>query len=215
VPEASAWPLFALRAFTDRLELRWPTDADLDELARVAAAGIHDPAVMPFAVPWTDAPPGDLERRMLQYHWSVRGALSAEDWKLELVVVEAGRIVGSQGLYAKGFATEGTVVTGSWLGRGFQGRGLGREMRAAVLDLAFHGLGARAAHSGAFAHNPASQRVSLALGYRMVGIDQLECRGVLRDHYRFRLERAGWLAHPHRRARWEGLAACRPLLGAG
>jgi RimJ/RimL family protein N-acetyltransferase len=209
------WPLFGLRVHTARLELRYPSDDDLEELARVAAAGVHDPAVMPFVVPWTDTPPGELERRMLQYHWGLRASLKPEDWNVELVVVEGGRIVGAQGMHAKDFASERTVVTGSWLGRAFQGRGIGREMRAVILDLAFHGLGAQVALSGAFVHNPASQRVSAALGYRVVGTDQLECRGVPRDHLRLRLDRADWLAHPHARATWEGLEACLPLMGAG
>ncbi len=208
------WPLFSLRLRTARLELRYPSDEDLFELARVAGAGVHDPAEMPFVVPWTDAPSGELERGLLQYHWSARAALSAQDWKVELVVVEAGRIVGAQGLFAKEFASNRTVVTGSWLGRAFQGRGVGREMRAAILDLAFFGLGAEAALSGAFVHNPASQRVSASLGYRVIATDQLECRGVLRDHLRLRLERSDWLAHPHARARWEGLGPGLPLLGA-
>ncbi len=209
------WPLFALRVRTARLELRYPSDADLEELARVAAAGIHDPAEMPFAVPWTDAPTAELQRGLLQYHWGQRSTLGPQDWNIELVVVEGGRIVGAQGMRGKGFAAARTVVTGSWVGRAFQGRGIGREMRGAMLDLAFHGLGAEVALSGAFVHNVASQRVSAALGYRVVATDQLECRGAPRDHLRLRLDRAGWLAHPHPRAGWEGLEACLPLLGVG
>lgn len=211
---ASSWPFFDLRVRTARLELRYPSDADLDELARLAAAGIHDPAVTPFAIPWTDAPAGELERELLQYHWGTRAALRPDDWNLELVVVEGGRIVGSQGMRAAAFAKERTVVTGSWLGRAFQRAGLGREMRSAVLDLAFHGLGAGAALSGAFVDNVASRRVSAALGYRVVGSEQKESRGVPREHLRFRLERAAWLERPHPRARWDGLEACLPLLGA-
>jgi len=56
------WPLFELRVLAPGLELRLPTDEEAIALARVAAAGIHDPAVMPFSVPWTDLPPGDFER---------------------------------------------------------------------------------------------------------------------------------------------------------
>jgi len=175
------WPIFGLRVRTDRLELRYPSDADLEDLARMAAEGVHDPEVMPFVVPWTDAPPGELERGVLQYHWGARAALKPDDWNVELVVVEAGRVVGAQGMRATGFRKDRTVVTGSWLGRDFQGRGLGREMRGALLDLAFFGLGAEVALSGAFVHNPASQRVSAAIGYRMIATDRLECRGVLRE----------------------------------
>jgi RimJ/RimL family protein N-acetyltransferase len=215
VPAGSHWPFFGLRARTARLELRVPSDTDLEELARVAAAGIHDPAVMPFVIPWTDAPPGELERALLQYHWKARETLGPEDWNLEFVVVEAGRIVGAQGMRAVAFSKDRTVVTGSWLGRAHQGRGLGKEMRGALLDLAFEGLGALAALSGAFADNVASRRVSAALGYRVIEADLKEARGVPREHLRFRLERADWLAHPHARATWEGLEPCLPLLGAG
>jgi hypothetical protein len=41
-------PLFALRIRTPRLELRFPTEAELVELYGVAAAGIHPPEEMPF-----------------------------------------------------------------------------------------------------------------------------------------------------------------------
>ena len=40
-----------------------------------------------------------------------------------------------------------TVGTGSWLGRPYQGRGIGKEMRGAVLALAFDGLGAEVAET--------------------------------------------------------------------
>jgi len=56
------WPFFDLCLRTSRLVLRLPTDGELEGVAHLAAGGIHDPAVMPFAVPWTDAPPGELER---------------------------------------------------------------------------------------------------------------------------------------------------------
>jgi RimJ/RimL family protein N-acetyltransferase len=71
------------------------------------------------------------------------------------------------GRYAQGrtITALGTVGTFSWLGPGYRGRGLGTEMRAAVLHLAFAGLGAREAASEAFTDNHASNRVSQALGY--------------------------------------------------
>ena len=94
------WPFFDLRRRTGRLELRPPTDDELEGLARLAAAGIHDPAVMPFAVPWTDAPPGELERSLLQYHWTQRDALRPDDWNLELGVWADGQLAGSQSIRA-------------------------------------------------------------------------------------------------------------------
>ena len=55
------WPLFGLRVETPLLLLRYPSDADLAALASHPADAIHDPATMPFAIPWTDAPPEDRQ----------------------------------------------------------------------------------------------------------------------------------------------------------
>ena len=63
------WPLFGLRVETPRLLLRYPSDADLAALASHPAGAIHDPATMPFAIPWTDAPPEELARNTLRYYW--------------------------------------------------------------------------------------------------------------------------------------------------
>ena len=40
---SSRWPLAGLRLQTLELELRWPSLDDLDALAGLAAAGVHDP----------------------------------------------------------------------------------------------------------------------------------------------------------------------------
>jgi hypothetical protein len=53
---SSWWPLADLRLQTPALELRWPSLDDLDALAGLVAAGVHDPEVQPFMVAWTDAP---------------------------------------------------------------------------------------------------------------------------------------------------------------
>ena len=53
---AHPWPLFDLRLRTPRLELRVPADDDLLELAAIARAGLHDPDVHPFLVPWDELP---------------------------------------------------------------------------------------------------------------------------------------------------------------
>ena len=54
-----------------------------------------------------------------------------------------GEPIGMQDLAAEHFRAVRSVESGSWLGRAHQGRGLGREMREAMLHLAFEGLGAR------------------------------------------------------------------------
>jgi RimJ/RimL family protein N-acetyltransferase len=86
------------------------------------------------------------------------------------------------------------VSTGSFLGLAHQGRGIGREMRAAVLHLAFDGLGARRAETAAFSDNPASRRVTEVLGYRSNGDEVVVRRGEAAVVERFVLDRAAWEA---------------------
>ncbi len=214
MPDA-LWPLWDLRLTTPDLELRLPTMAQLEELAALAYDGVHDPAVMPFMTPWTDTSPLVRARSTLQWHWSRWGAWQPTDWSLDLVALSEGRVVGTQGLVAKDFPALREVSTGSWVGRGFQGRGIGRQMRTAVLVLAFDHLGATAARSGAFADNPASLAVSRRLGYAEDGIETLVRRGAPAELRRLRLERAGWLAGAGDRpaVTVEGFEACRELFG--
>ena len=77
-------------------------------------------------------------------------------WHLPMAVVVDGDIVGVQAMLAEQFAVLRTVSTGSWLGRRYQGKGIGTEMRRAMLHLAFAGLGAEHALSRAFIDNDAS-----------------------------------------------------------
>jgi RimJ/RimL family protein N-acetyltransferase len=72
--------------------------------------------------------------------------------------------VGMQDLIGTDFAAFGTVPTFSWLQPSFRRRGLGTEMRSAILHLAFGGLDAREASSEAFTDNEVSNAVSRALG---------------------------------------------------
>jgi RimJ/RimL family protein N-acetyltransferase len=209
------WPFFDLRLRTARLELRAPTDEDLVELAALAGQGVHPPEVMPFLVPWSDLPSPALERGILQWHWRCRAGLGPRSWWLDLVVRREGVLVGTQGLGAEDFPLLRTVRTGSWLGRSHQGQGIGAEMRAAVLHLAFAGLGAEVATSAAFDDNPASERVSRKLGYEPNGVDRKAPRGVPVELRQFRLTRAVWAARPRAEVAIEGLAPCLPLLGAG
>jgi len=207
------WPLFDLCLRTPRLELRLPTDEDLLEVVRLASAGIHDPAEMPFAVPWTDLPSPAFERGVFQFHWRCRGTLSPGEWWLDLAAWHGRQLVGVQGIGAKDFPVLRTVHTGSWVGRAFQRRGYGKEMRAAALHLAFAGLGAEVATSGAFEDNAASERVSRALGYRDDGSERKAPRGQARELRRFRIDRADWERRPRIEVALESLAPCLPLFG--
>jgi hypothetical protein len=106
------------------------------------------------------------------------------------------------GVDARDFARLLEVGTGSWLGRAFHGRGYGTEMRAAVLDLAFEGLGAEYATSEAFEDNAASYAVSRNV-----------VRGTPKVGRRLRLDRAGWAAARRVPVQISGLQPCRPMFG--
>ena len=206
------WPLFGLRVITPRLELRYPDDDLVVALADLAAKGIHDPASSPFGVPWTDTPSPQLERSSLQHYWLARAKWSPDDWHLPMAVVVDGAPAGTQELFAARFAKTKVVNTGSWLGREFQGRGLGKEMRAAVLHLGFEGLGADRAESGAWHDNAASLGVSRALGYEENG-DQVAMRRDVADRQvRLVLTRERWQRRGN--IEIEGLELCREMFGA-
>jgi RimJ/RimL family protein N-acetyltransferase len=207
------WPLTGLRLATPRLELRWPTLADLEELAGLAAQGVHDPAVQPFMNAWTDGGPAERAQRTLQYHWRQWGSWQPADWSLNMVAVRDGAVVASQGMGGRDYAMLREVSTGSWVGLEHQGQGIGTEMRAAVLHLAFAGLGARYATSGAFEDNAASLAVSRKLGYADDGIERFAVRGRPVVSRRLRLDRAAWEAHRAIPVEIIGLPACQSDFG--
>jgi RimJ/RimL family protein N-acetyltransferase len=211
---AAWWPFFDLRIRTPRLELRLPTDEDLEEVVTLVAGGIHPPDQMPFSIPWTQLEPPELQRGALQHHWRVRAELTPEHWSLPFGVFEDGRMIGHQDIEANGFAVRRVVETGSWLGQPYQGRGAGREMRAAVLHLAFAGLGAERAETEAFVDNPASLGVTRSLGYAPNGEAVFDRQGTAVRMLRFVLTRDAWQEHRRDDIEITGLDPCRPLLGA-
>ncbi|GGK35963.1 GNAT family N-acetyltransferase [Nocardia camponoti] len=209
---AAHWPVVDLRITTPTLELRWPDLDDLTALATLAAKGVHDPAVQPFSVEWTDGTPEERARRALTWHWRCLGEWRPEAWALNFVVVQDGEVVGSQTVAADNFAIRREVRTGSWLGIAHHGRGIGTEMRAAVLHLAFAHLGAETAVSGAFLDNVASTRVSRRLGYEVNGVDVHVVRGKRALQHRFRLTRTNW--QPRHDISVSGVSSCLDFLDA-
>ena len=207
------FPLLGLRLRTPRLELRLPSPEELAALAEVAADGIHAPEVMPFLVPWTDQSPADVARGVIQHHWLKLGTWSPQDWTLALAVFHAGTVVGLQDIRARDLAVIRQVGTGSWLGQRHQRQGIGTEMRAAVLHLAFAGLGAEEAVSSAFEGNTASQAVSRKLGYEPDGLDRHLVRDALVIDHRMRLTRAAWERHRTIPVTIDGLTPCLPMFG--
>jgi len=164
---------------------------------------------MPFGRAWTD------ELRLddfVSFHRSALDRWTPESWDCNFVTFLDGEPIGTQGLHGHDFGATRRVGSGSWLGAPFQGRGYGTEQRAAVLELAFRGLGAVAAETGALADNRRSQRVTEKLGYRFVFENTIAPRDEPVPHLNYRLERGDWRApFP---IELENLDACRHLFGA-
>ena len=164
-----AYPVLGLRITAGPIELSGMDDQTLIALADIAADGVHPDGQMPFLQPWTRASPERFHLQYLQYHWGVRSRFSAEAWDLDLAVRHEGELVGTQGVMTRDFLATRTGGTGSWLGRRFQGRGIGTRMRRTLCAFLFDHLGFAEITSGAFVDNPASNHVSLAVGYRPNG----------------------------------------------
>jgi RimJ/RimL family protein N-acetyltransferase len=208
------WPLFDLRLRTPHLELRLPTDDDLLALMKVARDGIVDENRSVFLVPWHKLPSPAFERQFLLHWWAERGRWNPPNWSLGLAVLKDGHPVGVQELFAREFGIRHVIESGSWLGRGFQKQGLGTEARAAILALAFDGLGAETAESGYLEGNAASARVSAKLGYEVVCEELLAVEGKCVKEVRVRCTPRTWQRDlvP---VTIEGLEPCLKLFGVG
>jgi RimJ/RimL family protein N-acetyltransferase len=208
------WPLFDLRVVTPRIELRYVDDALAVELAQLAAKGIHDDDFMPFAMPWTDARSPLLERNSMQWFWAGRAETSPTRFHLPLAVVVDGEVAGATSLDAHDFPVLRQFESGSWLGRQFQGRGIGKEMRRATLHLGFAGLGATLATTSAFFDNGPSLGVTRSLGYIATGVSRKVRRGISAESLQYEMTLDHWEQHL-RRADIDivDLQACLPLFG--
>ena len=211
---ADPWPLRRLILRSPRLELRPDDDAGLFELAEEAELGVHPPQEMPFTAPWTDAPPEDLAGNVVRYHWQARAGHNRDNWNINFLIRLDGRVIGTQTVHAKDFSVTRQIRTGSWLGMRSQGNGYGKEMRAAVLMLAFDHLGAQSATSGAFTDNPRSLGVSRALGYVDNGTTTMARRGISATQTELLLTKDQFAT---KRPQWTlkvtGLPVARPALG--
>jgi RimJ/RimL family protein N-acetyltransferase len=207
------WPLFGLRLSTADLRLRPMTEADLGPIADLLPDDVEqDPA--PAEYDFGDARVG---RGIVshQSYWLAYGTWRPQAWRLSFVVRSpAGEILGVQELEGSDFLTLRTVDSSSFLVTGARGRGFGKQMRTAVLALAFGPLEAEAAITSAWHDNHASLGVSRALGYQPNG-EMLHAHPGRVDVLRhMRLLRADWLASGlGDRVGITGFDACRPLFG--
>lgn len=208
------WPTFQLTISTPRLRLRLPREAELGDLADVAAGGVHGPSERPFLTPWTDGTAEDRARIVLKSHWDKLATWEVHDWSLGLgVFATSGEALGMVTLRAQDFAVVREVRTTSWLGVRHHGQGFGTEARRGLLALAFDHLGAETALTEVFQDNHASQGVSRKLGYEHDGISR-DARGsevLISD--RLRLSRSRWADVPHADIVVDGVDACRHMFG--
>jgi RimJ/RimL family protein N-acetyltransferase len=207
------WPLFDLEVRTPRLTLRYLDDALAAQLVAVAARGVHDPAVMPFSIPWTDLPSPLMEQEAMRFYWQSRAATRPESWRLLHAVLVDGCVIGATDLFADHFPALRQFTTGSWLGREFQGRGLGKELRLAALTLGFDGLGAEYAHTAAWKDNAPSLGVTRSLGYEETGRARVLRRREPDEQLTFRMSRGHWSTIRRDDITLVGLDGARALLG--
>ena len=208
------WPMFDIRLTTPDLELRHLTEADLAALASITPEDAEkDPSLTTY-----DGLDRATNRGVAvhQDYWRARGSWRPESWVLNFGVFRGGALVGHQGLEGEDFPTLRTVDSSSFLAADARGQGMGKQMRVAVLSLAFGALGARFAVTSAWSDNQASLGVSRALGYVDNGVT-VHRRG----------ERAGEMTHLRlTRERWltsgwadqvavSGVDGCMPYFGLG
>ncbi len=212
------WPLFDLRLTTSDLELRHLTEADLPDLARVLPLDVElNPADFRFA-------DMDVAQQrgvsFAQSYWRSLGTWTPDSWAIRFGVFHQGELVGAQVLEGDDFLVLRTVDSASFLSAAARGRGWGKQMRRAVLALAFGPLAAEYAITSAWHDNAASLGVSRALGYIDNGVERHRREGrvapdeLVDDMVHLRLSRDEW----ERRQGADGITiaafdACRPLFG--
>jgi RimJ/RimL family protein N-acetyltransferase len=193
------WPLRDLVLRTPDLELRGMTEDWALRLAELVPDDLEHSPRLAHLSPALD---------VLQAYWQDLGNWRTDDWVLPFVVLHDGAPIGLQALEGKDFAERRTVDTHSWLVPSSRGRGLGKQMRSAVLSLAFDHLGAEAAVSEAWSDNAASLGVSLSLGYVETHSEAHDDGRVMRH-----LRLTGWSSRVP--VEVAGLEPCLPLFGHG
>jgi RimJ/RimL family protein N-acetyltransferase len=208
------YPLLDVRVSAPTLELHAATDDLLDELAELVRAGKTEAVPAPYDDPMSfyESDPDLRVAKWLRAIWRRRGAVEPDAWRLYFVVMVDGRPVGEQTLLGVNFSTLGTVTTFSWLSVDMRGRGLGHEMRAAILQLAFGGLGAKEAGSDAFVDNHGSNAISRGLGYEPNGYEWATRRGEPALLNRWRLTRDNWERRRRDDIQLHNIEACHALL---
>ena len=206
------WPLFDLSLATPELELRPMTEADQPLIADLLPHDVElDPAATTFAGGDHQITRGRITH---QSYWRAYGTWTPDAWRLNFVVRRGAEIIGVQELEGNDFVRLRTVDTASFLVAGARGHGFGKQMRGAVLGLAFGPLEAQVAITEAWHDNHASLGVSRALGYQPNG-ERAHRRGAGVDRMvHLRLTRDEWATrNQSHRLVIVGFDPCRALFG--
>ncbi len=200
---------------TPLIELRGATDEHIEALAPLVAAGkaTADPAPWDDPSAFYEPDPDARVEQWMQGIWRARGTVRSELWRLQFVVFVDGSPIGQQDLTGHDFGDFGIVESTSWVSSDHRGRGIGTEMRSAILHLAFEGLGASEAHSEGAVGNVASNTVSERLGYQPNGVAWATHRGEPVLGRRWRLVRQDWQTRRRDDIALRGVDECRRTLG--
>ena len=124
-----------VRVSTPRIELAGATDELLGQLQRAVWDGKATAQPAPYDDPMSlyEEDPDVRVRKWVQGVWRGRGSVTPDFWRRYFMVLLDGEPVGMQDLIGDGFNTYGTVVSFSWLSSDLRHRGIGKEMRHAIL----------------------------------------------------------------------------------
>ena len=179
------WPLFGLRIRSEHLVLRLPTDDELIDLAR--AGPVRHPRARRDALRrrLDDAAEPRIRERLPASTTGDARDVAPENGGSTSMVERDGESSGPRRSRPKASrsTTWSTPARGS--ARRFQRRGIGKEMRAAVLAFAFDAPRRRVAESAAFLDNAASNAVSRASATNQTGSagsHPRACRGRPREY---------------------------------
>ncbi|WP_166354067.1 GNAT family N-acetyltransferase [Phytoactinopolyspora limicola] len=211
----SHYPPLDVKIVTPRLELRGATDDLLQHLIPAVKAGkaTADPPPWDDPHPFYESDPDVRVHKWLRGIWRGRGTVTPDLWRLYFVVVVDDEPIGMQDLIGSDFNSFRAVETSSWVSSDARRRGIGTEMRSAILHLAFDGFGAAEATTEAAVNNTGSNGVSERLGYKRNGTSWATHQGDPVLGQRWLLDRQTWLTLRRADITLSGVEACRSALG--
>jgi RimJ/RimL family protein N-acetyltransferase len=211
----SVYPPLGVRVVTPALELRGATDDLLERLAPLVRTGKANADPPPWDDPCSfyEEDPDKRVEGWLRAAWRNRGTVRPGNWRLSFAVVVDDQPIGVQDLTGHDFEQFGTVESTSWVSSDVRRHGFGTETRAAILHLAFEGLGAAEAHSESAVDNEASNRISERLGYERNGTSWATHQGRPVLGQRWILRRSDWEARRRPDITMFGVEAARASLG--